>query len=63
MSAIRAGMVSVVPLTIIGGLFTILAFMPVWAGEKWVAALSATLATPRHGDLRPAGRVRVFFVS
>ncbi len=29
LSAIRAGMVSVVPLTIIGGLFIIISFLPV----------------------------------
>ncbi|HXG47096.1 MAG TPA: PTS transporter subunit EIIC, partial [Methylomirabilota bacterium] len=34
LSAIRAGMVSVAPLTIIGGLFTILAYLPVVGWEK-----------------------------
>ena len=35
LSAIRAGMVSVVPLTIIGGLFMIVAFMPItWGSAK-----------------------------
>ena len=35
LSAIRAGMVSVVPLTIIGGLFMIVAFMPItWGSGK-----------------------------
>ena len=33
LSAIRAGMVSVVPLTIIGGLFMIVAFMPITGGS------------------------------
>jgi cellobiose-specific phosphotransferase system component IIC len=33
MSAIRAGMVSVVPLTIIGGCFMIVAFLPIAVGK------------------------------
>ncbi len=37
LSAIRAGMVAVVPLTIVGGLFTIVAFPPV---ERWQAAIT-----------------------
>ena len=37
LSAIRAGMVSVVPLTIIGGLFMIVAFLPVAGWDKLVA--------------------------
>lgn len=36
MSAIRAGMVSVVPLTIIGGLFMIVAYLPVPGWEAWI---------------------------
>ena len=36
LSAVRAGMVAVVPLTIVGGLFTIVAFPPV---ESWQAAV------------------------
>src|ERR1044071_1223300 len=43
LSAIRAGMVSVVPLTIIGGLFMIVAYFPVdaWARmvEPWLPLL------------------------
>jgi PTS system cellobiose-specific IIC component len=37
LSAIRAGMVAVVPLTIVGGIFTIVAFPPV---EGWQAAIA-----------------------
>ena len=43
MSAIRAGMVSVVPLTIIGGLFLVISYLPVpgWAAlvEPWLSLL------------------------
>ena len=46
MSAIRAGMVSVVPLTIIGGLFTILAFMPINGWDKLVAPYLQLLQLP-----------------
>lgn len=46
MSAIRAGMVSVVPLTIIGGLFMILAELPVASWKALVAPYSALLQVP-----------------
>jgi PTS system cellobiose-specific IIC component len=46
MSAIRAGMVSVVPLTIIGGLFIILAFLPVSGWEDWVKPYLPYLQVP-----------------
>ncbi len=46
MSAIRAGMVSVVPLTIIGGLFTILAFLPISGWDKLVAPYLQLLQIP-----------------
>ncbi len=46
MSAIRAGMVSVVPLTIIGGLFIIIAFLPVAGWEKTIAAYLPLLQVP-----------------
>ncbi len=36
LSAIRAGMVAIIPLTIIGGLFMILSFPPVKSWEEWV---------------------------
>lgn len=46
MSAIRAGMVSVVPLTIIGGLFIIVSFLPVPGWDKIVAPYLALLQVP-----------------
>ena len=46
MSAIRAGMVSVVPLTIIGGLFTILTFLPVSGWDKIVEPYVQLLQIP-----------------
>lgn len=46
MSAIRAGMVSVVPLTIIGGLFMVVAFLPVSGWEERVAPYLKLLEVP-----------------
>ena len=46
MSAIRAGMVSVVPLTIIGGLFMVVAFLPVGGWEQRVAPYLKLLEIP-----------------
>ena len=46
MSAIRAGMVSVVPLTIIGGLFIIIAFLPVNGWDKIVERYLPLLQVP-----------------
>ena len=46
LSAIRAGMVSVVPLTIIGGLFIIIAFLPVSGWDKIVASYLQLLQVP-----------------
>ncbi len=46
MSAIRAGMVSVVPLTIIGGLFIIVAYFPVTGWDKVVAPWLPLLQIP-----------------
>lgn len=46
LSAIRAGMVSVVPLTIIGGLFMIVAYLPVKGWEGKVAPYLALLQVP-----------------
>ena len=45
-SAIRAGMVSVVPLTIIGGLFMIAAYLPVPGWEARVAPYLPLLQIP-----------------
>jgi PTS system cellobiose-specific IIC component len=46
LSAIRAGMVSVVPLTIIGGLFMVVAFLPIAGWEKLVASWLPLLQIP-----------------
>jgi PTS system cellobiose-specific IIC component len=46
LSAIRAGMVSVVPLTIIGGLFIIVSFLPVTGWDKIVAPYLQLLQVP-----------------
>lgn len=46
LSAIRAGMVSVVPLTIIGGLFMVIAFFPVPAWERWIQPHLQLLQVP-----------------
>lgn len=46
MSAIRAGMVAVVPLTIIGGLFMIVAFLPVSGWETRIAPYLPLLQIP-----------------
>ncbi len=46
LSAIRAGMVSVVPLTIIGGLFLVVAFLPLPGWEERVAPYAQLLQIP-----------------
>lgn len=46
LSAIRAGMVSVVPLTIIGGIFMVLAFLPVPGWDDWTKPYSQLLQVP-----------------
>jgi PTS system cellobiose-specific IIC component len=46
LSAIRAGMVSVVPLTIIGGLFIIVSYLPVTGWDKLVAPYLQLLQVP-----------------
>src|SRR6476646_3965032 len=46
LSSIRAGMVSVVPLTIIGGLFMIVAYLPVSGWEARVAPYLPLLQIP-----------------
>jgi cellobiose PTS system EIIC component len=46
MSAVRAGMVSVVPLTIIGGLFIIASYFPIQGWEKIVAPYLGLLQIP-----------------
>lgn len=46
LAAIRAGMVSVVPLTIVGGLFMVIAFLPVKGWDKVVAPYLKLLEVP-----------------
>jgi PTS system cellobiose-specific IIC component len=46
MSAIRAGLVSIVPLTIIGGIFMIVAYLPVAGWENVVAPYLSILQVP-----------------
>jgi cellobiose PTS system EIIC component len=46
LSAIRAGMVSIVPLTIIGGLFMVVTFLPVTGWDKLVAPYLQLLQIP-----------------
>ncbi len=46
LSAIRAGMVSVVPLTIIGGMFMIVAFLPVKGWDKTIEPYLQLLQVP-----------------
>lgn len=46
LSAIRAGMVSIVPLTIIGGLFMIISYLPVSGWDKFVAPYLPLLQIP-----------------
>ena len=46
LSAIRAGMVSVVPLTIIGGLFMIVAYLPISGWEDRIAPYQQLLQVP-----------------
>jgi len=62
-SAIRAGMVAVVPLTIIGGLFLVVAFLPVSGWDQLVAPwldllqipVTATSACCRSSCASPSG--------
>jgi PTS system cellobiose-specific IIC component len=46
MSAVRAGMVAIVPLTIIGGIFMIVANLPLTAWEAWIAPYLPFLQVP-----------------
>jgi PTS system cellobiose-specific IIC component len=46
MKAIRAGMMAIVPLTIIGGIFMIIAYMPIPGWEDWVEPYLPLLEIP-----------------
>ena len=54
LSAIRAGMVAVVPLTIVGGLFMIVAYLPVSGWDAPDRALSAAAPDSGHRHVRHA---------
>src|SRR5258708_20648490 len=58
LSAVRAGMVSVVPLTIIGGLFMIVSFFPCPGWDKIVAPYLQLLQVPVTATF---GFLAVFF--
>lgn len=57
MSAIRAGMVSVVPLTIIGGLFMVVSYLPVPGWDAIVAPWLPLLQVPVTGTFGVLGLV------
>jgi PTS system cellobiose-specific IIC component len=63
LSAIRAGMVSVVPLTIIGGLFTIVTFLPVSGWDKVIAPYLQLLQIPVTATFGMLGVFVCFAVS
>ena len=61
LAAIRAGMVSIVPLTIIGGLFMIVAYLPVAGWEERVKSWLPLLELPvsaTFGLLRTTAQCR-----
>ena len=63
LSAIRAGMVSVVPLTIIGGLFTIVTFLPISGWDKVIAPYLQLLQIPVTATFGMLGVFVCFAVS
>ncbi len=63
LSAIRAGMVSVVPLTIIGGLFTIVTFLPITGWDKVIAPYLQLLQIPVTATFGMLGVFVCFAVS
>ena len=63
MSAIRAGMVAVVPLTIIGGLFMIVAFLPISGWDKVIAPYLQVLQIPVTATFGMLGVFVCFSVS
>jgi len=63
LSAIRAGMVSIVPLTIIGGFFMIVAYFPVTAWEKMVAPYLQLLQIPVTATMGLLGVFACFAVA
>ena len=63
LSAIRAGMVSVVPLTIIGGLFMIVTFLPITGWDKLIAPYLQILQIPVTATFGMLGVFVCFAVS
>ncbi len=63
LSAIRAGMVSVVPLTIIGGLFMIAAHLPVSGWDEFVAPYRHLLQMPVAATFGLLGLVACFSIA
>lgn len=62
LSAIRAGMVSVVPLTIIGGLFMIVAFMPITWGSAELSVGDLKDLPAFAGKLKQPSEARSLFL-
>ncbi|HXJ58853.1 MAG TPA: PTS transporter subunit EIIC [Verrucomicrobiae bacterium] len=63
LSAIRAGMVSVVPLTIIGGLFTIVSNLPIHGWEERVAPYLPLLRVPSTATMGLLAVFVCFFIA
>jgi PTS system cellobiose-specific IIC component len=63
LSAIRAGMVSVVPLTIIGGLFTIVSNLPIGGWEERVAPYLPLLRVPSTATMGLLAVFVCFFIA
>ena len=63
LSAIRAGMVAVVPLTIVGGLFMIVAHLPVSGWEERIAPYRALLEIPIAATFGVLGLVACFAIA
>ena len=63
LSAIRAGMVSVVPLTIIGGLFMIISYLPVSGWDKIVAPYLPLLQIPVSATFGLLSVFRLFAIA
>jgi PTS system cellobiose-specific IIC component len=63
LAAIRAGMVAVVPLTIVGGLFMIAAFLPVRGWEERSAAFRPLLEIPVAATFGVLGLVACFAIA
>src|SRR6185369_9043020 len=63
LSAIRAGMVSIVPLTIIGGLFLVVSFLPIPGWEARVAPYVQLLRIPVTATFGLLAVFACFFVA